>query len=127
MLDQLLTEFNDLDDLPDKDQRAVMVVKHDHTYGAIERFIRRVFVYAIVTKSSDVHIEGRGDRNTPSVFIHVRAPKGMINMSYEGDHGKHFETKLFGVTGTPQGGSTGVTISTRFSMALPASYARKQP
>lgn len=125
MLDQLLTEFNDLDDLPDKEQRAVMVVKHDHTYGAIERFIRRVFVYAIVTKSSDVHIEGRGDRNTPSVFIHVRAPKGMINMSYEGDHGKHFETKLFGVTGTPQGGSTGVTISTRFSMALPASYARK--
>jgi type II secretory ATPase GspE/PulE/Tfp pilus assembly ATPase PilB-like protein len=125
MLDQLLTEFIDIDALSDKEQRAVMVVKHDQAHGSIERFIRRVFVYAIVTRSSDVHIEGRGDRNTPSVFIHVRTPRGMVNMSYEGDHGKHFETKMFGVTGTPQGGSTGITISTRFSMALPAAYARK--
>ncbi len=125
MIEQLLPEVMDVDHLTDREQREVMVVKHDAVLGPIERFIRRAFVWAIVTRSSDVHIEGRGDKNSPTVHVHIRSPKGMVNMEYHGDHGRHFESKLFAVTGTPQGGSTGMTVSTRFSMALPATYARK--
>lgn len=125
MLNDLLSEFHDIDALPDRDQRMIMSIKKDAELGPIESFIRRVFVWAIVTKSSDVHFEGRGDRNSPVVFIHVRTPKGMVNFEYTGANGKHFEAKLFSITGTPQGGSTGAAISTRFSMALPADYAQR--
>jgi type II secretory ATPase GspE/PulE/Tfp pilus assembly ATPase PilB-like protein len=125
MIERFLLEVADVDALSDREQREVMVVKHDSVHGPIERFLRRVFVSAIVTRSSDVHIEGRGDKNSPNVHIHIRSPKGMVNMEYQGDHGRHFESKLFAVTGTPQGGSTGMTVSTRFSMALPSEYARK--
>lgn len=125
MIEDLLPEVMDIDQLSDREQREVMVVKHDAVLGPIEKFIRRAFVWAIVTRSSDVHIEGRGDKNSPNVHVHIRSPKGMVNMEYQGDHGRHFESKLFAVTGTPQGGSTGMTVSTRFSMALPAEYAKK--
>jgi type II secretory ATPase GspE/PulE/Tfp pilus assembly ATPase PilB-like protein len=123
MLDDLLPEFFDLDRLPDEQQRQVMYVKKDAVSGPIENFMRRVFVWAIVSGSSDVHIEGRGDSNKPHVYIHVRTPKGMVNMLYTGDQGKYFETKMFSLTGTPQGGSTPFAVSTRFSITLPASYA----
>lgn len=126
MLEDLLLEMNDINDLSTAEQEKIMVVK---TYSpgitTIERFMRRLFVWAIVTQSSDVHIEGRGGERNPTVYLHVRTPKGMVNFIYRGESGEHFQEKMFSLTGTPQGGSTGVTISTRFSMELPAHYARK--
>lgn len=126
MIDNLLLEFNDIDALSKDEQEAIMMVK---TYApvttSIELFMRRLFVWAIVTQSSDVHIEARGGDRNPTVYLHVRAPKGMVNFVYTGSNGAHFQEKMFSLTGTPQGGSTGATISTRFSMALPAHYARK--
>jgi type II secretory ATPase GspE/PulE/Tfp pilus assembly ATPase PilB-like protein len=59
------------------------------------------------------------------VTISVRTPGGFVNQLYEGAAGRHFEAKLFQLTGTPQGGSTPDILSTRFSLALPAHYARK--
>lgn len=123
MLDDLLPEYFDLDELPEEQQRLVMYVKKDGQHGPIDNLMRRIFVWAIVSGSSDVHIEGRGDSNKPHVYIHVRTPKQMVNMLYTGEHGKYFEAKMFSLTGTPQGGSTPFAVSTRFSITLPASYA----
>lgn len=124
MINKELAEFDDLLKLTQEEQNKVMVVKsYCQITGDIERFLRRVFVWAIVTKSSDVHIEGRGGERNPTVFVHVRTPKGMVNFVYNGKNGEHFKVKLFSLAGIPQGGSTGATISTRFSMELPASYA----
>lgn len=126
MLNKELVEFDDLFNLTQEEQDTVMVVKcYDQITGDIERFLRRLFVWAIVTQSSDVHIEGRGGERNPTVFLHVRTPKGMVNFVYDGKNGEHFKVKMFSLTGIPQGGSTGVTVSTRFSMQLPAVYARK--
>lgn len=123
MLDDLLPEFFDIDGLSEEEQRRVMYVKKDGVHGPIDNFMRRIFVWAIVSGSSDVHIEGRGDSNKPHVYIHVRTSKGMVNMLYTGEDGKYFETKMFSLTGTPQGGSTPFAVSTRFSISLPARYA----
>ncbi len=125
MLDELLPEYRDVDALTDREQRAIMPVLADRRYGSIESFLRRVFVWAAVSCSSDVHIEGHGDRERPDVHIHVRTPKGIVNLEYQGEYGKHFETKMFTLTNTPQGASTPQTMSMRFSMALPGHYARK--
>ncbi len=121
MLENWLLEVNDINDLSPAERDKIMVVKTTH----IEQFMRRLFVWAIVTRSSDVHIEGRGGERNPTVYLHVRTPKGMVNFVYTGSHGEHFQEKMFSLTGTPQGGSTGAAISTRFSMELPAHYARK--
>lgn len=125
MLDSLLDAFHDIDGLPAEEQAAIMLARTGGEEGEIERFMRRLFVWAVVSKSSDVHIEGRGERNAPEVFIHVRTPGGMVNMEYKGALGRHFQAKMFQLTGIPQGGSTPATVSTRFSMQLPEHYAKE--
>jgi type II secretory ATPase GspE/PulE/Tfp pilus assembly ATPase PilB-like protein len=110
---------------PDE-RRRLMVVRDGHSDDApVEAFLRDVFVWAILTNASDVHVSGRGDRQNPSVQIGVRSPKQLINFPYTGSNGRHFEVKLFQLTATPHGGSTPDTLSTRFSIELPARVARK--
>jgi len=125
MLDYLLPEYGDVEDLTERERRAIMPVVSDPRHGEVERFLRRVFIWAAVTCSSDVHIEGRGDRDKPDVLLHVRTPWGMENFEYKGDVGKHFESKMFSLTNSPQGASTPQSMSMRFSMALPGHYAKK--
>lgn len=125
MLDTLFKQFDDVDGLSTTEQKAVMLVRTTGEHGPIERFMRRLFVSGIVSKASDIHIEGRGDRNDPEIYMHVRAKSGLENYHYRGPDARHFETKMFQLCGVPQGGSTGVTASTRFSMALPAQYAER--
>lgn len=125
MLDNLLDAFHDLESLPANEQAAIMLARTNGEEGEIERFMRRLFVWAAVSKSSDVHIEGRGERNAPDIFVHVRTPGGMVNMEYKGALGRRFQAKMFELTGIPQGGSTPATVSTRFSMELPAHYANE--
>lgn len=124
MISSKFPEFNDVDQLPPEEQMLIMLVRNSGGVGEIERFLRRLFLWAICSRSSDIHIEGRGDRNEPTVYVHVRSPTGIANMSYKGQSGKVFEEKLFQLTGTPQGGSTAAFISTRFSIKIPARYAR---
>ena len=126
MLQTLLTEFYDLAELTPAERFGIMTAKDSaDEEGVIESFIRRLFVFAIVSKSSDVHIEVRGRKESPNAFINVRTPRGFTNYKYSGKAGKHFATKLFYLTGTPQGGSTASSISTRFSIELPYGYALK--
>lgn len=126
MLRDLLPEFYDLAELTQAERFGVMTAKDsDDEDGMIESFIRRLFVFAIVTRSSDVHIEVRGRKECPDAFINVRTPSGFEKFKYSGKNGKHFATKLFYLTGTPQGGSTASSISTRFSIELPHAYALK--
>lgn len=125
-IDDLYLEFTDVEKLSPEEQMMIMPVRHNSEAGRIERYLRRVFLWAICNRCSDIHIEGRGERNEPDVFIHVRSPGGLVNMSYTGKQGKAFEEKLFQLTGTPQGGSTASFISTRFSVKVPNDYARKK-
>lgn len=126
MLRDLLPEFYDLAELTQAERFGVMTAKDsDDEDGMIESFIRRLFVFAIVTRSSDVHIEVRGRKECPDAFINVRTPSGFEKFKYSGKNGKHFSTKMFYLTGTPQGGSTASSISTRFSIELPYNYALK--
>ena len=61
MLQTLLTEFYDLAELTPAERFGIMTAKDSaDEEGVIESFIRRLFVFAIVSKSSDVHIEVRG-------------------------------------------------------------------
>ena len=110
---------------PDE-QMMIMLVRGGGEVGKVERFIRRVFLWAICSRSSDLHIEGRGERNEPQVYIHIRSPGGIVNLAYKGVGGKAFEEKLFQLTGTPQGGSTSAFVSTRFSIKIPEQYARNK-
>lgn len=110
---------------PDQ-QRRLMILRLGNSEDApVEAFLRDVFVWAILNNASDVHISGRGDRQNPRVQVGVRAPKQLINLIYPGGNGRHFEEKLFNLTATPHGGSTPDTLSTRFSIELPADLARR--
>lgn len=117
----------DVDELSPVERRSLMIVRDGHADEAkVERFIRDVFVSAIISRSSDIHISGRRDnKQNLAIHVSVRTPKGLINFPYADTSAGHFETKLFQLTATPQGGSTPDIISTRFSMELPAHYAKK--
>lgn len=126
MKDHVIPQFDDIDELTPAEQTAIMIIKKGSTDTApVEHLLRRLFVHAIVSKSSDIHISGRGDRDHPKVFISVREPGGLVNLTYKGKAGRHFEAKLFQLTATAQGGSTPEILSTRFSMELPAHFAAK--
>ena len=119
-----LPKFDGLAKLTDDELRAIMPVRNgsapDHL---VEQGLRAVFLYAIQSRSSDVHISGRGDHDNTQVKISIRSPGGLENFVYEGTSGRQFLDKMFALTNTPQGGSTAPIISTRFSMELPARFA----
>jgi len=118
-----------LDELTVEERRTIMMVREGANESApIELAIRRIFVWAIVTQSSDIHISGRDRRGSMEVYLHVRTPEGFRNFrfQYPKDEGKHWETKLHQLTGTPQGASTPEIASTRFEMELPRHFAISQ-
>ncbi|HDR9757825.1 TPA: Flp pilus assembly complex ATPase component TadA [Burkholderia cepacia ATCC 25416] len=118
-----------LDELTIEERRTIMMVREGANENApIELAIRRIFVWAIVTQSSDIHISGRDRRGSMEVYLHVRTPEGFRNFrfQYPKDEGKHWETKLHQLTGTPQGASTPEIASTRFEMELPRHFAISQ-
>ncbi|MBN3506365.1 GspE/PulE family protein [Burkholderia cenocepacia] len=115
-----------LDDLTDEQRRAIMMVREGgNQNAAVELTLRQVFVWAIVSTASDIHISGRDRRGSIEVYLHVRTPAGFRNFRFEypKDEGKHWETKLHQLTGTPQGASTPEVASTRFEMELPRHFA----
>jgi hypothetical protein len=59
------------------------------------------------------------------IVANVRTPSGFRNFlfRYPTSKGRHWQTKLFSLTGTPQGASTPDISSTRFEMVLPAKFA----
>src|SRR5438477_417623 len=111
---------------PDEN-RKVMVVREGTSEDAlVEGKIRDIFVWAILSNASDVHISGHGDRQKPTIDIAVRTPRSIVNLTYDGANGKHFEAKMFQLTATPQGGSTPDMLSTRFAIELPARFTRER-
>lgn len=117
-----------LDALSADQRRAIMMVKEGSSEEApIEQAIRNLFVWAIMTGSSDVHIAGRGRGDSPDIYVNVRTPEGLKNFvfRYPGTTlGRHWETKMFQLNGTSQGATTPDIASTRFEMELPADFAR---
>lgn len=128
----LLTEIpvvDGLSELSDEERRSIMMIREGNGEQApIEEAIRNLFVWAIIRKAEDVHIEGRGHRDWPVIYAHVRLPGGMVNFrfNYPGKEGRHWETKMFQLTGTSIGATTPEIASTRFDMQLPSAFARKQ-
>lgn len=116
-----------IDGLSDKERRGIMLANEGTNDKApIERLIRSLYVWAIVTKCSDIHISGRGSPNHPLIYVNVRTPGGFRNfrLNYEvSESAKHWENKLFALTGTPQGATTPEITSTRFDMVLPDHFA----
>lgn len=122
---QGLPDYPGLAALSDDELRGIMPIRTGTSSDAlVEQWLRRVFLYAIHTRSSDVHMSGTGGHITTAVRFSVRGPSGLENFKYDGDHGRHFMDKMFALTNTPQGGSTAPIISTRFSIELPCSFAR---
>jgi len=114
----------DIKNLTHAEQRSIMAVYEGKDARAeIEEKIRNVFLWSVLNLATDVHIVGKFNRLTPVVTLSVRSSHGMIHEIYRGEHGRHFENKLFQLTGTPQGGSTPQILSSRFEMHLPLNYA----
>jgi len=116
-----------LNELTTEERRAIMMVREGTGENApVELAIRSVFVWAIVAGASDIHVEGRGHRDSPVIYLHVRTPAGLKNFRfrYPGQEGRHWETKLHQLSGTPQGASTPDIASTRFEIELPLHFAR---
>lgn len=128
MAEKTIPAVAGLDALTAEQRRAIMMVKEGSSEQApVEMTIRQLFIWAIVTQSSDVHISGRGHRESPDVFVNVRTPGGFENFRFRYDGaatGRHWESKMFQLTGTPQGGTTPEIASTRFELELPADFAR---
>ncbi len=121
-----IPHVDDIDGLTPQERRGIMAVYEGRDARAeIEEKVRNVFLWAALNLASDVHVVGKFDRLTPVVTLSVRTSEGLIHEVYQGEHGKHFENKLFQLTGTPQGGSTPQILSSRFEMNLPLHYAIK--
>lgn len=121
-----LPNYAEIDAFTPDERKAIMVVREGKSEDApVELAIRNLFVWAILTRASDVHVSGHGDRQKPSIHISVRTPKELVNFNYREARGKHFEAKLFQLTATPQGGSSPDMLSTRFAIELPARFARE--
>lgn len=124
MIEFTLPEFPELfgGRLTDDERVALMPI----TNGAnriVEETLLRSFAYAVVKGASDVHISGHAWQGL-TVDIGIRTPVGMVNYIYDGaSDPKHFKTKMFDLTATPQGGSTPDLLSTRFSLCFPAWWA----
>lgn len=127
----LLTEMPavaGLDDLSAEERRSIMMIREGNgEHAPIEVTIRNLFVWSIIRKAEDVHIEGRGHRDWPVIHVHVRLPGGMANFCfrYPAKEGKHWETKMFQLTGTSIGATTPEIASTRFDMQLPSRFAQE--
>ncbi|MPV65591.1 GspE/PulE family protein [Burkholderia sp. BE17] len=116
-----------LNELSAEERRAIMMVREGTGENApVELAIRSIFVWAIVVGASDIHVEGRGHRDAPVIYLHVRTPAGLKNFRfrYPAQEGRHWETKLHQLSGTPQGASTPDIASTRFEIELPLHFAR---
>lgn len=121
-----IPRVDDLDTLTPEERRGFMAVYDGKEPRAeIEEKIRDVFLWAAINLYSDIHIVGKKDRLMPDVTISVRTSSGLVHEEYQGEHGKHFENKLFQLAGVPQGGSTPPIVSGRFEMSLPLHYAKK--
>ncbi len=106
------------------EKRALMVVRETHPeHSPIEMLLRDIFVFAIVSKSADVHITEVDERGRKCVKVSVRTNNGFINEVFEDENIERFRTKMFDLCGVAQGGSTQSIISTRFSMQLPSWFA----
>jgi type II secretory ATPase GspE/PulE/Tfp pilus assembly ATPase PilB-like protein len=126
MTDRCIPVVPEIPLLGEAERRAIMMVKEGSTEEApIEQDIRNLFVWAIISKSSDVHIGGHGSRDSPVIHVNIREPAGFRNVvfKYQASLGRHWETKMFQVTGTPQGATTPEIASTRFEIILPAKFA----
>lgn len=120
-----IPHFSEFDKLSQYEQNEIMVLKSGNTPEAtIERLLCRVFLYAIKTRSADVHITATGDSLSPKVQLSVKTPGGLLNFPYLGPAGKHFRDKMFQLCNTANGGTTPPLIATRFDMTLPESFAR---
>ncbi|MEQ2046838.1 ATPase, T2SS/T4P/T4SS family [Burkholderia multivorans] len=116
-----------LDELTDDERRAIMMVREGGNENAsVELAIRQVFVWAITTQSTDVHVSGRDRRGSIEIYLHIRTPEGFRNFRfrYPKQEGRHWETKLLQLSGTPQGASTPEIASTRFEIELPLDFAK---
>lgn len=127
MFEEEIPHFSEFNEMTDDELRGIMIARRDTSTedAKVEHWLRRIFVWAIVTKSKDVHISSKGDRNQPNVLFSIDQPSGLVNLTYIGESGKTFESKMFSLTNTPQGGSTTENVSTRFSMNLPNWFAVK--
>ncbi|MDN4571879.1 twitching motility protein PilT [Pandoraea cepalis] len=126
---EAIPEVIGLRELTSDERQAIMMAKEGNSPEApIEQQIRALFVWAIVTQCSDLHISGRGKRDTPDIFVNVRTPSGFKRFCFrygsDSKMGRHWETKLFQLTGTSQGATTPDIASVRFEMELPAEFAR---
>ncbi|PTT87931.1 twitching motility protein PilT, partial [Pelomonas sp. HMWF004] len=94
--------------------------------AVVERKVRDAFMWAALSKCSDIHFVGRGDSQKPEVTLTIRNAQGaLVHEVYTGEHGKHFATKLLQLAGVPQGGSTPPIVSTRFDLRLPLEFAKR--
>ncbi len=119
-----LPDYQGLSRLNDDELRGIMPTRTGASPDAqVEQWLRRVFLYAIQTCSSDVHMLGVGGHADTVVRFSIRGTSGLENFTYAGDNGRHFMDKMFALTNTPQGGSTAPIISTRFSIELPFEFA----
>lgn len=128
MFNSIFTHCDEIDKLTDIQRHAIMVIRDGGSEtGRVERYIRDVMVWAVINRCSDVHFEGHKSFRATHIKTSVRHPHmGLLNERHQlvEATAKHFETKLFNLTATPQGASTPMLLSTRFTMEFPVSFGK---
>ena len=127
MTEFTLPDYTELfGDRLNEDERLSLMPLTTGANRNVESVILRVFAFAVANKASDVHIAAHEHQGL-QIHISIRTSTGMVNYRYKEDkNGKHFRTKMFELTNTPQGGSTPEILSTRFSLIFPAWWAKEQ-
>jgi type II secretory ATPase GspE/PulE/Tfp pilus assembly ATPase PilB-like protein len=114
--------------LEQRERRSILMADEGSSDKApIEQLIRSLYTWAIVRNASDIHVSAHGNLDHPTIHVHARK-NGFKNFRFEyesGEIARHWQDKLFRITGTTQGATTPEIVSTRFGLVLPGDFAQR--
>lgn len=104
------------------EKRMIMLITGGPSEMKTDEYLRNVFIWAILTRTSDIHLQYRQMAAGKKFTFNLRTGNGFARIVInEGasEFADRVKAKLFALTNTPSGALSSPMNSTRFSMALP--------
>jgi len=122
---QLLPQYLNLFSLTGDEKRALMYISQNPDHIHVESTILRSLAFAVATKCSDVHFNGKVVNGKFCVCVNIRTKSGFVRHYFNPELGDpmHFETKLLQLSNNTIGGTQAEIISSRFSLDFPHWWA----
>ena len=104
---QPLPEYLSLFSLTGDEKRALMYISQNPDHIQVESTILRSLAFAVATKCSDVHFNGKVVNGKFCVFVNIRTKSGFVRHYFNPALGDpmHFETKLLQLSNNTIGGT----------------------